>query len=78
LIVLKNSLETSKNHYIAVVPDDVEQRGSAGYFLNIRALTGSPALMTFGLGPNAEEMETMPEAQLKSLIATRLSVLSKK
>lgn len=30
--------------------------------------------MTFGLGANADELELMPENQLKELIASRLSV----
>lgn len=34
--------------------------------------------MTFGLGANAEDLENMPESQLKELIASRLRVFSDK
>lgn len=76
MIILKNKLIKNKEHYIGVIPNDVQKRGSAAYFLNIQALTGLPALMTFGLGPNANELETMPEQQLKELIASRLRVFA--
>jgi len=32
--------------------------------------------MTFGLGPNADELETMSEANLKQLIANRMTVFA--
>lgn len=40
----------SKSHYIGVVAEDVKERGLGTYFLNLKALAGVPALMTFGLG----------------------------
>ena len=41
-------------HYIGVVSSDVGKRGLATYLLNLHALASVPALMTFGLGPNAD------------------------
>lgn len=48
------------------------------YFLNIKAVANLPALMTFGLGPNADDIESMKEADLKALIADRLKVVLNK
>jgi monoamine oxidase len=62
---LKNKTVKLKEHYIGVLSNNIDKRGSATYYLNITALTGLPALMTFGLGPNADELETMPEKLLK-------------
>ncbi len=45
----------SKSHYIGVVSNDVNKRGLGTYFLNLKALANIPALMTFGLGNNADE-----------------------
>lgn len=59
-----------------MVEDNIQKRGSATYFLNFSGLAGLPALMTFGLGANADELEIMPENQLKELIASRLSAFS--
>ena len=53
LIFLKDKLIQHEQHYIGVIPNDVQQRGNAAYFLNIKALTGLSVLMTFGLGLNA-------------------------
>ena len=70
------NLITSDKHYIGVVAEDVRQRGLATYFLNLKAVAGVPALMTFGLGENADEAQQMPEGQLKQLIAKRLSAFT--
>lgn len=43
------------SHFIGVVSSDVNKRGFGTYFLNLKALANIPALMTFGLGPNADE-----------------------
>ena len=42
--------------YIGVVADDVHKRGAATYFLNLHSLVKVPAIMTFGLGPNSDEL----------------------
>ena len=57
--------------------DDISKRGLATYFLNLKKLAKMPALMAFGLGDNADEVEKMPEAELKAILAKRLSILSK-
>lgn len=44
----------SDNQYIGVVSDDVSKRGLGTYFLNLKNIAGLPALMTFGLGDNAD------------------------
>ncbi len=46
------------------------------YFLNLKAIAGVPALMTFGLGDNADEAEKMPEAQLKAFLAKRITAFT--
>jgi monoamine oxidase len=70
LIVPKKNLNIlNTEQYIGVVSDDIEKRGAATYFVNIAALASVPAYMTFGLGPNSDEIENMPEADLKTLIA---------
>jgi hypothetical protein len=57
LILLKKNIKITDNEqYIGVVSSDVEKRGAATYFLNLHSLTKSPALMTFGLGPNSDEL----------------------
>ena len=43
-------------------------------YLNLQFITNSQVLMTFGLGPNADRLETMGEANLKLLIAKRLTI----
>ncbi len=40
------------------------------------ALASIPAYMTFGLGPNSDDIENMPEADLKALIANRMNVFA--
>lgn len=45
----------SESQYIGVVSEDVAKRGLGTYFLNLKAIAGIPALMTFGLGDNADE-----------------------
>jgi hypothetical protein len=50
----------SNKHYFGVVVDDISKRGLATYFLNFKKLAKIPALMTFGLGDNADEAEKMP------------------
>lgn len=47
----------SENHYFGVVSDDVSKRGLATFFMNLQSLGGIPAIMTFGLGANADEAE---------------------
>lgn len=76
LIVLKGKTIDSKEHYIGVVEDDVNKRGLATYFLNLWGVAGVPALMTFGLGANADDIEAMPEPQLKELIASRFRIFA--
>ncbi len=61
---------------IAVVSEDIEKRGAATFFVNIAALASVPAYMTFGLGPNSDEIENMPEADLKNLIARRMNAFT--
>ena len=39
--------------------DNVSERGSAIYFMNVDFITSLPVLMTFGLGPNADRIEAM-------------------
>ncbi len=46
----------SEEHFLGVANDDVNKRGFANYFLNLKQLAQIPALMTFGLGPNADEV----------------------
>jgi hypothetical protein len=46
---------TSESHYIGVVSEDISKRGLGTYFLNLKTIAGVPALMTFGLGNNADE-----------------------
>ena len=45
---------TNTQHYLGVVSDDITKRGHATYFLNIKGVANLQALMTFGLGPNAD------------------------
>lgn len=47
---------TSEEHFLGVANDDVSKRGLVNYFLNLKELAQIPALMTFGLGPNADEV----------------------
>jgi len=56
----------------------VNCRGLGTYFLNLKAVAGLPSLMTFGLGGNADEAENMPEAELKKLLAKRISAFAKR
>ena len=60
LITLKGKKIDHKEHYIGVVENNVEMRGRATYFLNLTSVANIPAVMTFGLGANADELETMP------------------
>ena len=55
--------------------DNVSERGSAIYFMNVDFITNLPVLMTFGLGPNADRLEAMAQADLKVLIAKRLTLI---
>ena len=66
----------SEKHYVGVVSDNIAERGLCTYFLNLQAIAGVPAMMTFGLGDNAYQAEQMPENQLKALIARRMSAFS--
>lgn len=66
----------SENQYIGVVSDDVQKRGLGTYFLNLKNIAGIPALMTFGLGDNADEAENMSEGALKQLLAKRVSAFT--
>lgn len=50
-----------KEQYIGIVSKDVSKRGMATYFLNLFSITKLPVLMTFGLGPNSDQLEKMPE-----------------
>jgi hypothetical protein len=43
------------------VAKDVNQRGAATYFVNLNSIANISALMTFGLGPNSNSLEFMPE-----------------
>jgi monoamine oxidase len=77
LIVPKKNLGvTSTKQYMGVVSNDIEKRGSATHFANIAAIANVPAYMTFGLGPNSDEIENMPEADLKALIANRMNAFA--
>jgi monoamine oxidase len=76
IVPRKNFNITDKEHYIGVVADDVNKRGAATYFFNIASFAKMPAYMTFGLGQNSDELEEMPEAQLKHLIANRLGAIT--
>lgn len=67
---------SSTNHYIGVVSNDVTKRGLATYFLNLKELADVPALMTFGLGANANDAENMDLADLKDFINDRLSAFA--
>lgn len=44
--------------------------------MNLKALASIPALMTFGLGPNADEIEAMSEADLKNILVERLTLFA--
>ncbi len=59
-----------------MVSDNVNDRGLCTYFLNLKALGGMNALMTFGLGGNADQAERMPENELKMLLAKRMSAFA--
>ena len=48
----QNFTESDK-HYVGVVSDNIAERGLCTYFLNLQAIAGVPAMMTFGLGDNA-------------------------
>jgi monoamine oxidase len=77
LIVPKRNLSMeATSQTIAVVSEDIEKRGAATFFVNIAALASVPAYMTFGLGPNSDEIEKMPEADLKNLIARRMNAFT--
>jgi hypothetical protein len=67
---------TDVDQYIGVVSSNVSKRGAATYFLNIASLAKVPAYTTFGLGPNADELENMSEPSLKQLIADKMSVFA--
>jgi hypothetical protein len=57
LIVPKKKINvTDSDNYIGVVSSNVNKRGAATYFLNLASLAKIPAYMTFGLGPNADEL----------------------
>jgi hypothetical protein len=57
LIVPKKYINiTDSDNYIGVVSSDVDKRGAATFFLNFASLAKIPAYMTFGLGPNANEL----------------------
>jgi lysine-specific histone demethylase 1 len=53
LVSLKTKSINVSEQYIAVIDDDVNKRGMATYFLNLKSIAKLPALVTFGLGPNA-------------------------
>ena len=77
LIVPKKNLNIANTEQsIGVVSDDVDKRGSATFFINIAAVANASAYMTFGLGPNSDEIENMPEADLKVLIAKRMNAFA--
>jgi hypothetical protein len=59
-----------------VADSDVTKRGLATYFLNLKPLANIPALMTFGLGANADEAESMSDADLKTLLVNRLNAFA--
>ena len=44
-----------KEHFLGVVNDDVNKRGLVNSFLNLKEIAQIPAMIAFGLGPNAEE-----------------------
>lgn len=64
-----------QKHYVGIAMDNVSERGSAIYFMNIDYMTNLPALMTFGLGPNADRLEAMSQADMKVLVAKRLTLI---
>lgn len=78
LIVFKKSPTASKEHYFGVTTDNPVERGLFTFYLNLYGLAGIPALMTFGLGGNADMAESMPEEQAKLLIAKRISCFAEK
>jgi polyamine oxidase len=49
----QNKIKSNKQ-YIGITTDDVNKRGLATFYLNLKALANIPALMTFGLGDNAD------------------------
>lgn len=65
-------------HFIGVVASKVQHRGLATYFVNLYSLANAPALMTFGLGPNADEVEKMSEQDLKRILSKRISVFAER
>jgi hypothetical protein len=42
----------------------------------LKQLANIPALMTFGLGANADEAESMSDADLKALLVNRLNAFT--
>lgn len=77
LIIPKAGFPTITNteHYLGVVSNDISKRGYATFYLNIKGVANLQALMTFGLGPNADSVEAEAQSTLKSTIESRLKIL---
>lgn len=65
-----------KSDWIGVVSDNVNERGLITTFVNVQKLANVSAMMTFGIGENADQVEKMPEGELKKIVAKRLSAFS--
>ena len=57
LIVPKKDLNLRQNtQFIGVVATIISERGSATFFLDFQGMVNKNALITFGLGANADEL----------------------
>ena len=57
LIVPKKTLNLrQKTQFVGTVATKISERGSATFFLDFQGMVNKSALITFGLGPNADEL----------------------
>ncbi len=57
LIVPKKTFNLrQKTQFIGIVDPEISERGSATFFLDLQNIENKSALVTFGLGPNADEL----------------------
>jgi hypothetical protein len=60
LVVPKIALDLPQTEDIlGIALNDVNERGSAIFWMNLYAIANLPILLTFGLGPNANRLENM-------------------
>ena len=81
LIVFKNGYINPKHRKQCgydLICNDVEKRGFATFYINMFAVDKKPCLITYGIGENADEMENMPEQELKEILAKKIAIIAKR